>query len=269
MGPVSRVRLTVAYDGRTFHGFAANAGVRTVAGELIASLTGILRLDHPIEMVCAGRTDRGVHAYGQVVSFDVPSDFDLVELVRRVNRRVGPQISVRDPQVMDPDFDARFNATSRRYRYLIWNRPEPDPFLAGRAWHVLKPLDLDRMRLACDPFIGLHDFGAFCRCTTRADGSPATLKRRITEMTCVARGDGLFTIEIEAKAFCQQMVRSIVGTVVEVGYGRRTAGGIVGVIASGDRTKAGDLALPEGLYLLRVGYGPLTRAAAPSAPAAN
>lgn len=253
-GPVLRVRLTVAYDGRSYHGFADNAGVRTVAGDLIAALTQVLRRSEPVEMACAGRTDRGVHARGQVVSFDVDATTDLDDLVQRLNRRIGPECAVRDPQVMAPDFDARFSATSRRYRYLVWNRVDPDPFLEGRAWHVDKPLDLAGLRLACDPFIGLHDFSAFCRGSTAADGSAHTLLRRVHEAQWSQPRDDLFAFEIEARAFCHQMVRSIVGTMVEVGCGRRRAGDLLGVLASRDRTNAGDVAPPHGLYLMHVTY---------------
>ena len=254
MGLTSRIRLTVTYNGSGFHGFAANAGVRTVEGDLVAALTLVLHQSEPVDLVCAGRTDRGVHATGQVVSFDAPANTDLVDLVRRMNKRLTSEISVRDPLVMPHDFDARFSAKRRRYRYLVWNRVEPDPFMTGRAWHVEKPLQLAQLRLGCDPFIGLHDFSAFCRQGVRSDGQPATMLRRIHEASWHREGAHLYVFEIEAKAFCHQMVRSVVGTLVEVGYGRRRAGEILGMINSRDRSLAGDLAPPHGLYLDTVSY---------------
>lgn len=252
-----RIRLTVAYDGSGFHGFAANEGVRTVAGDLADAIRRVLRLDEPVALSCAGRTDKGVHAVGQVVSFDVAEGTDLGELARRVNRIVGPQVAVRDPAVVPDTFDARFSAISRTYHYVVWNRPEPDPFRAGRAWHVAAPLDLAALLLACDPFIGEHDFSAFCRAATRADGTPAPLRRRVLTAGWAAGEPGELVFTIAASSFCHQMVRSIVGTMVEVGLGRRSAGELMGVIASGDRANAGRLAPSEGLYLAEVDY-PLT-----------
>jgi tRNA pseudouridine38-40 synthase len=251
---VLRIRLTVAYDGRGFHGFAANAGVRTVAGELVAALTRVLRLDAPVELTCAGRTDRGVHAVGQVVTFDVPADRDLSEVVERINALVEPEVAVRDVEVVAADFDARHSATSRTYRYVVWNRPEPDPFRAGLAWHVPEPLDIELLRLACDPFIGLHEFGAFCRRATQRDGTPVSLVRRVQHAAWHETSAGVLQFEITASSFCHQMVRSVVGTMVEVGLGKRRAGDLLGVIRSGDRSRAGQLAPPDGLYLLSVGY---------------
>lgn len=255
-GPLVRVRLTVAYDGSGFHGFAVNAGVRTVAGELAEALRRVLRLPSPPELACAGRTDAGVHARGQVVSLDVPTVTaeDLEGLCRSLNRLCGPAIAVRDPAVVAADFDARHSARARRYRYLVLNRPHPDPFLAGQAWHVVPPLDLASLRLACDPLIGEHDFAAFCRRPKRSDGSVASLHRRVLTAGWEPLDDGLLAFEIEATAFCHQMVRSIVGTLVEVGRGKRRAGDVSGILRSGDRSAAGDLAPPHGLYLWHVTY---------------
>lgn len=249
-----RIRLLVAYDGSGFHGFAANPGVRTVGGVLADALGRVLRTGEPVSLTCAGRTDAGVHAFGQVVTFDVDDGVGAVELAHRVNRIVGPEISVRDPRIVPDDFDARFSARARTYRYIVWNRPEPDPFHAGRAWHVPEPLDLDVLRLTCDPFIGEHDFSAFCRRAFRVDGSAVPLRRRVLAARWEPGAPGELVFTITASSFCHQMVRSVVGTMVEVGRGRRRAGELVGVIASGDRSRAGRVAPPEGLYLWEVAY---------------
>ena len=156
--------------------------------------------------------------------------------------------------MVPPDFDARFSAAARRYRYLVLNRPHPDPFLAATSWHVERPLDRWAMDLACDPFIGEHDFAAYCRRPKHRDGSVASLVRRVKEATWADDGDGLLRFEIEASSFCHQMVRSIVGTMVAVGHGRLRAGDVAGIIRGGDRSKAGDLAPPQGLTLWSVGY---------------
>ena len=245
--------MVVAYDGEPFHGFAANAGVRTVAGTLTDALG--LVLGSPVEITCAGRTDRGVHAHGQVVSFDAPTDrLDLGSLTKSLNRMCAPAVAVRDVVVVDDSFDARFSARFRRYRYRIVNRPTPDPFSTRYAWHVDEPLDLVNMALACDPLIGEHDFAAFCRRPKRSDGEPASLVRRVTSAGWTDDGNGELLFEIEASSFCHQMVRSVVGTLVDVGRGRKRAGEVMGIIRSGDRARAGGLAPPHGLSLWSVGY---------------
>lgn len=246
-----RVALTVAYDGTTFHGFAPNPGVSTVGGSLVEALERIL--GHRVELTCAGRTDKGVHARGQVVDFVVGADVDLAGLVRSVNSLCGPDIAVRDIRTVAMDFSSRFDATSRRYRYLIHNSEIPDPFSVNRAWHVKEPLALERLRLACDPFIGTHDFTSFCRKATAADGTEKSSVRDVTDARWDVAGETL-TLWIQASSFCHQMVRSIVGTMVAVGVGKLTPGDIRGIIAARDRAAAGPVAPPHGLTLWHVGY---------------
>jgi tRNA pseudouridine38-40 synthase len=245
--------MTVAYDGSGFRGFAANEGVRTVGGELAQAIERVLR--RPVELTCAGRTDAGVHARGQVVSFDAAAEaggLDLAQLQRSLNGLLGPEIAVRSIAVAPPGFDARRSAVSRRYRYTLLTTPWPDPFWAGRAWHVEQPLDLDLLRLGADPLIGEQDFASFCR---RPDPA-VSLVRRVTEACWEEDGvDGeVLHFWIEANAFCHQMVRSIVGTLVEVGTRRKRAGDVRGIIAARDRHAAGQLAPPEGLCLWSVTY---------------
>jgi len=249
-----RVRMTVAYDGSAFRGFAANRGVTTVGGTLTDAIERVL--GHRIELTCAGRTDAGVHGWGQVVSFDAPSSaLALADLQRSVNRLCGPAIVVRDAVVAAPDFDARFSARARVYRYTILNRPVGDPFLARTSWHITAPLDLRLLRLACDPFIGSHDFSAFCRAPKVAPGRPpASLVRRVIDARWDELDDGVIRFQIEASAFCHQMVRSIVGTLVEAGSGRRVVGELASVLRSHDRQQAGQLAPPHGLCLWEVKY---------------
>jgi tRNA pseudouridine38-40 synthase len=252
-----RLRLVVGYDGTAFHGFAMQREVRTVGGTLAGALEKTLRA--PIEdlnLGCAGRTDAGVHAWGQVVSIDAPRDADPVSLRRALNRMLGPEIVVRSIDWTAADFDARRSARWRTYRYTIVNAPIPDPFLARYAWWVPERLDLTMLRLAADPFVGEHDFAAFCR--KGPEGSSTT--RRVhashwTETTVGDRTDAL-VYEITANAFCWQMVRAIVGTIVEAGAGRRRPGDLMRVLRSTDRSHAGQLAPPQGLCLWAVGYDP-------------
>jgi tRNA pseudouridine38-40 synthase len=246
-----KVKLLVAYDGTDFSGFASQPnqpGVRTVGGALGEAIAKVLRCD--VELTCAGRTDAGVHAWGQVVSFATDPEPDLERLQQAVNSMLGPEVVVRSCELADPQFDARHGARWRRYRYSILNRPVTDPFRDRFVWWVPDRLDLSALRLAADPFVGEHDFAAFCR--KGPEGS--SLTRRVYDSRWIDEGDGALRYEIRANAFCWQMVRAVVGTLVEVGIGKRRPGEIMGVLRSGDRQSAGQLAPPRGLCLWDVGY---------------
>ncbi|MEO7369679.1 MAG: tRNA pseudouridine(38-40) synthase TruA [Ilumatobacteraceae bacterium] len=253
-----RARLTVAYDGTMFHGFAVNDGVRTVVGELREAIEKVVR--QPVDLVGAGRTDAGVHGWGQVVSCDLPDDTDLEMLVRRVNRMCGPAIVARAAAwASNPDFSARFTAKWRHYRYDIWNAPQPNAFLAPMSWHVFQPLSMPALRLTCDPLIGEHDFSSFCRRPRAVPGQSEPSMRRnvmLAKWSEVSTdyGPGLLRFEIRANAFCHQMVRAIVGTMVDTAAGRLPAGEIRGLLMAKDRQEAGQVAPAHGLCLWEVGY---------------
>jgi len=248
-GPLVRVRLTVAYHGAGFRGMAAQPKQRTVAGVLGKAIEKILQV--PVELAVAGRTDAGVHAWGQVVAFDAPADtcVNPDDLARRLNRMLAPEIVVRHAAMVDPAFDPRRWATGRRYRFIVLNRPLPDPWLADTAWWVPGPLDLRTMRAGCDPLLGEHDFSSFCR-----KQGDASLVREVREADWVDLGDSLLRFEIEASSFCQQMVRAVVGTLVDAGLGKRTAADITLALRARDRSKAGQVAPPHGLCLWEVTY---------------
>lgn len=248
--PLRRVRIDVAYDGGAFHGFAENADVATVAGTLRAALERVLR--QPVTLTGAGRTDAGVHAWGQVVSADLPDTADLVRLHRSLNRQCAPRLVVRSLTWAADDFDARFSARWRRYRYTVLNTATPNPFRVATVWHVATPLNVDAMQLACDPLLGEHDFGAFCK-RPNVD-PPVSLVRRVLDASWSGEAGGELVFEIRATAFCHNMVRSIVGTVVEVGLGRISAGDMAAILRSKDRAFAGKVAPPQGLCLWEVGY---------------
>lgn len=249
-----RVRLLIAYDGGAFSGFARNLGVTTVAGELEAHLSRVLR--HDVVVTGAGRTDKGVHAWGQVVTFDTHSDrLDPARLQRSVNSVCGPAIAVRAIDIVTPDFDARFSARWRRYRYTILNSPTPNPFLHAYTWHLTDTVSLDAMTEAGQAILGEHDFSSFCRCPpARDDGSIPTLVREVMDLTWERLENDVIRCEITARAFCHQMVRSIIGTLVDVGRGRIAAADVATILAARDRAAAGDLAPPQGLCLYEVGY---------------
>ena len=245
----ARCKLVVAYDGTGFRGFASQPDVRTVEGVLTRALERVLRHE-PAGLACAGRTDAGVHAWGQVVSFDADPGLDPWRVQQAVNGMLSPEVVVRDAELVDGAFDARRSACWRSYRYTIVNRPVPDPFLARFAWWIPEPLDLPALRLATDPFVGEHDFAAFCR--RGPEGSSTT--RRVFESRWSPVGDGLLRYQVRATAYCWQMVRSVVGTLVEVGTGKRRPGEILGILRGRERAAAGQVAPPHGLCLWEVGY---------------
>ncbi len=254
-----RLRLVVAYDGAGYRGFAAQHGQRTVAGELAAAIATVAR--HPVELTCAGRTDAGVHAEAQVVHVDVHGDIDLVRLVKAVNTMIGPTVVVRSAELAPAGFDARRSALARAYRYLVLESDMPDPLLAPLSWHVRGPLDVRAMAGGADALLGEHDFRAFCR---RAPGTSADdpIVRRVMDARFVevrspfgpiANGR-LLAFDISATSFCHQMVRSVMGVLVDVGRGRHRASDVNWLLSSGRRSSGTTIAPPHGLCLTAVTY---------------
>ncbi len=239
-------RLDIAYDGTGFRGYARQQGQRTVQGELESALSTYLR--GPVTTAVAGRTDAGVHALGQVVSFEFDGEVDLDRLPRAINGIIGPEVSVRAAAVAPDGFNARFSAIWRSYRYRMDTAPTPDPLTRHVAWHVGGGLDLDMMRETAVVFVGDHDFSSFCR---KVEGKSNI--RRVTETSLVTSGDFL-DFWIQANAFCHQMVRSIVGYLYDVGRGFSDGSQVEDVIAARDRSKVATVAPPHGLVLWEVGY---------------
>ncbi len=254
-----RIRMSVAYNGVSFHGFARNEGVATVAGALGDALARVLGAGdgNEVALTCAGRTDRGVHAAGQVVSFDAPLGrinaddpaAGLARLQRSLNRICGPDIAVRDVAVAPDDFDARFSCTGRIYRYRVLDSPVGDPLAAGFSWHTGAPLSIQAMRLGADRLLGTHDFASFCR---RADPEQSLVR---TVRRAEWWREGPFAVfEIEARSFCHQMVRSVVALLVAVGSGRRQAVSVGTALAARNRSSVPSPAPPHGLILWKALY---------------
>lgn len=254
--------LVVAYDGTDFRGFAESDGVRTVMGDLRVAAERVARV--PLDLTAAGRTDAGVHGWGQVVTGRLPADLDPARVQHSINRMCAPNISVRAAEWAAEDFDARFSATSRSYRYDVWSDPNPHPSLARVTWHVRQPLDVEAMNAAGEMLLGEHDFASFCRRAKVGEGHPEKSMVRILQraqwhrvgLEGVASGQPspLIRFEIAASSFCHQMVRSVVGTLVEVGMGKRRADSLADTLAALDRASAGKVAPPTGLTLWHVGY---------------
>jgi tRNA pseudouridine38-40 synthase len=243
---VATVRLDIEYDGASFKGWAAQPGLRTVQGELEAALATVLR--EPVQLTVAGRTDTGVHARGQVASF-VTSAEVKGDLARRLNG-VGPDdIAVTAATPVADSFDARRDAKSRSYRYRLLVRSVPSPFEQGRALWWPHRFDLEALEACAAALPGNHDFTAF----TPTQTDHVRFDRDIHHASWEQEGD-ILTFRITADAFMRNMVRILVGTMLEAGGSRRSLDSFTKLLAGAPRTEAGDTAPPHGLYLEKVSY---------------
>jgi len=251
--------LDLAYDGAGFAGWAAQRGLRTVQGDLEQWIPTVLRLPQPVSLVCAGRTDAGVHARGQVAHLDLPAaalDPPGATLLRRLARVLPGDLVVRAVTPAPPGFDARFSAEWRRYTYRLWDEPvPPDPLRRHEVAVVRSRLDLAAMNAAAPALLGLHDFAAFCR---RREG--ATTVRTLLDLHGTRAGVGVLAGSVEftvrADAFCHSMVRALMGALVAVGSGRRDPTWPAQVLAAGRRDPGVAVMPPHGLVLAEVGYPP-------------
>jgi len=243
---MSTIRVDLAYDGSGFRGYARQENVRTVQGELENALATLLG-DTP-ETAVAGRTDAGVHARGQVVSFAMGAGPDLSRLHRSLNGILGPEIAVSAVTTVDDDFHARYSARWRRYRYLLGTDTAVDPLGRHYTWEVGPDLDLEAMAVVAAAYVGEHDFSSFCR---SVEGKSNV--RRVEESE-LRIGEGVSEFWIRANAFCHQMVRSLVGYMYDVGRGFSPVGEVAEVIAARDRSRVATIAPPHGLILWEVGY---------------
>lgn len=243
-----RVALGVQYDGSAFRGWQAQRpGVRTVQACLELALASVA--DHPVGVICAGRTDAGVHGVGQVVHFDTTAGRSERAWVLGANANLPPDLCVQWAREVPEEFHARFSALARRYRYLILNRPFRSALWHGRATWCYRPVDAGRMHEAGQALVGERDFSSFraSECQAR---HPV---REIYELTVWQRGEGV-VLEVEANAFLHHMVRNIAGVLIAIGAGDRPVDWAREVLEQRDRSQAGVTAPAEGLYLLAVRY---------------
>lgn len=244
-----RIKLTLSYDGRGFAGWARQPSLRTVQGELERVLGHLL--GYPTEVTCAGRTDAGVHARGQVAHYDLPSGVQSPS-VGRLNRALPDDIRVRASEGVSDDFDARFAALWRRYSYRICDQERGvDPLLRHRVLPWTRPLDGQAMQQAAQALLGEHDFAAFCRARPQA-----TTVRRLLRLDCERLPEGDLVLHVVADAFCHSMVRSLVGVLLPVGDGRRPSEWPAVVLARGERDSAVAVMPPFPLILEQVAYPP-------------
>ena len=242
------VRLVVEYDGAGLGGWQRQDNAPTVQGHLEDVLGRIL--GHPVAVAGASRTDAGVHALGQVASFSTSKDIPVDGIRRGANSLLPPAIAITAAELAPDGFHPRFSATGKHYRYLILARPDRSPRWHHWAWHRRAPLDQDAMRAAAAALVGEHDFAAF-----RAAGCTArTTVRRIDEVALSAPEPGVLALDVRGNAFLRNMVRIVAGTLVDVGEGRLAPGQLPGILASLDRTRAGQTAPAHGLTLVSVRY---------------
>jgi len=243
---VTTVRLELEYDGSGFRGWAAQPGLRTVQGELEAALATVLR--EPVQLTVAGRTDTGVHALGQVASFVTGAEV-REDLARRLNGVGSDDIAVTAATAVEDGFDARGSARSRSYRYRLLTRSAPSPFEQGRALWWPHRLDLEALEACAAALPGNHDFTAF----TPTQTDHVRFDREIHHASWESEGD-ILSFRITADAFMRNMVRILVGTMLEAANGRRTIDSFTKLLSGASRSAAGDTAPPHGLYLESVAY---------------
>ncbi len=240
-------KLLLEYDGTTYAGWQRQLAQPTIQAALEDALLQITQCS--ISTVAASRTDAGVHALGQVVSFRSDKPLLPYEWTRALNGVLPKNISVRQTEVAADDFHARYNAHSKIYEYRILNQPTRPALDRLRVWQIAKPLDVNRMRNASRHVLGQHDCTSF-------QGSPTSTKNpacTIQRIDCLHDGP-LIRFTIQADRFLKQMVRALVGTLVEIGHQKRAPDALATILEAKDRREAGPTAPPQGLYLLRVYY---------------
>ena len=243
-----RVAIAFEYDGRDFHGWQQQkSGVRSVEENLANAVSKVA--NHPVELVCAGRTDAGVHASYQIVHFETSAVRNRRSWVMGINTALPGDIAVHWAGNGSGDFHARFSAVYRRYRYVIYNHPVRPGIQRGQVSWTFRPLDETRMHRAAQALVGEHDFSSF-----RAAGCQSRTPVRFLERISVTRKGNFVVIDVQANAFLHHMVRNIAGALMAVGSEQQPVEWIRDILGTRDRTLAGVTAPPHGLYLVDVGY---------------
>lgn len=245
--PDATYRVVIEYDGTDFCGFQFQPELRTIAGEIEGALARLFAM--PIKVTVAGRTDSGVHASGQVISFTAHDRFPIERLSIALNSALPPDLSARDCARVDARFSARLSALERRYRYVVLNRRDPSAVSRRFAHHEYRALDLARMREAAAHLHGQHDFVTFCGVLPDRGGTVRTVNALEIE-----RAGEIVTLAIRGKGFLHRMVRIITGTLLDVGAGRTQPDEVARMLAARDRRVAGPTAPACGLTLVEVVY---------------
>jgi tRNA pseudouridine38-40 synthase len=245
---VRNIKLVIEYDGTAFHGWQIQPGLKTIQGVIKEQIDQITQEE--VNLIGAGRTDAGVHALGQVANFQTENTIDLIALQRGLNSLLAPDIVIKGIEEVAEDFHARFSCRSKTYEYHILNRSYPSAFLKAYAWFIPHQLDVALMEQCGRLLIGSHDFSSF-----RASGDESRHSiREVIRFEIERREGDLIVIVIAANAFLREMVRSIVGTLVDVGRGKTSLEEFKEIFAVRDRRLAGMTAPPQGLFLVEVKY---------------
>jgi len=244
---IRRIKIVVEYNGSGYHGWQIQQNAHTVQAEIenaIFAITG-----EKVRVAGAGRTDAGVHAYGQTAHFDTKAAIPAEKFQYALNAVLPKDIAVISSEAAEPGFHARYSATGKTYQYKILNRKARSPLAENLAWHIPEPLDFDQMKTASSLFTGMHDFSSFC-----ASGhNIKDFTRTITESSW-SRENGYLVYTIRGSGFLYKMVRTIVGTMVEIGLGKRSPDTVPELLTNKNREMAGITAPPFGLYLVSVDY---------------
>jgi len=242
------IRLIIEYDGTNYCGWQLQPNGVTIQEILEAALLKLV--GESVRLRSSGRTDAGVHARGMVAVFGTMRTIPLRAFVHGLNNLIPPDIAIRSAEEVSPSFNPRADAVGKLYRYTILNAPSRSPLHRLYAWHLRGCLDLSVMREAAAAFIGEHDFRAF----QAANCAARTTVRTITALDITEDGEGLITIDVRGTGFLRNMVRIMVGTLVEVGQGKLDAGIVGRLLVEGDRSRSGATAPPQGLCLMEVYY---------------
>lgn len=242
------IRLLLEYDGAGYHGWQRQKNASTIQ-EVVETALGRLT-GAEVRLLASGRTDAGVHALGQVANFHTRSSIPLQAFVKGLNSLLPRDIAVLEAREAPPDFHARKSARAKTYEYRLWCRPVRPPLELRYCWHLTQPLDLQAMTRAGAALPGEHDFTAF----RASGGSPGHAVRRVLDAVWQPGAAGRLRFSITANGFLRGMVRSLVGTMVEIGQGKRPPEDLAGLLASGDRHRAGATAPGHGLFLVEVFY---------------
>ena len=240
--------MTVSYDGSHYSGYQKQSGFRTIQAELERALTEI-NDSKPVIIYSSGRTDKGVHAYNQKIHFDLDMNISLYNLREAINSKLDDYIYVKSINVVDSSFHARYNVVSKEYMYII-NTSDYNPIEKDYVYQYNKSLDVVEMERAIQYFIGEHDFSSF----TKPNTEKTNFVREIKSISLNVDNKGKIVITFIGNGFLRYMVRNLVGTIIEVGEGKRKSEDMYDILISKDRTKAGTMAPACGLYLKNVNY---------------
>lgn len=255
----NNIKLLIEYDGTNYHGWQRQANLLTVQ-EVLEDVLGRIT-KQTVKITGASRTDSGVHALGQVVSFKTNLQIDETSWVKAINSLLPHDIRIKSAEYVQPEFNARFSAKGKKYRYAILNAEQMSPFLRNYSWHVKRPLDLSAMQDAAVCLLGTHDFSSFRSSECSAKSPVRTLEK--IEVTKGGEVEGglrfisntdMIIFTFEARSFLQHMVRNIVGTLAEVGRGRFKPTDIKSILEKKDRRHAGQIAPSQGLFLVKIKY---------------